>query len=166
MIEISKWYLLSLSHTPPQKHLKNEPTDIFQSYYQTILTFSEFISNNTDASRQLLPINSIRVHSKQYWHFQRVINQTIANTFSEFISNNTDTFRELLQNNSKHFFQSLYQTILTISESYCHTIVNTFFRVHITQHWQFQSYYHTIIHNSKHYYYWFKGDQRNENAND
>ena len=68
----------------------------------------------------------------------------------------TYTFSELLPNNSKHFFQSSYQTILSLSESYYHnskyffqcsyqtiltlsgsyyqTIVNAFFRAHIKQY--------------------------------
>ena len=129
-------------------------------------TFSEFISNNTHTFRELLPNKSkhiFRVHIKYYWHFQGVTSkqyytltlpdikqywhfqkvtgkqyyklfqisyhyqtiltfsesywETILHTFPKFISSNTDNFRELLPN---------------------YTILKTFFRVHITQHWHFQ----------------------------
>ena len=119
--------------------------------------FSEFISNNTNTFRELLPNKSkniFRVHIKYYWHFQGVISkqyytlfQTSSNTdifrvtgkqyYTLFqTSSNTDIFRELLANNTTHFS-----------------------RVYIKQYWHFQripsklnysknfflSSYHTIL---------------------
>ena len=47
-----------------------------------------------------------------------------------FISTNAGIFRWLLPNTA-HVFQSLYQTTLTLSESYCQTVLQnkTFSRV-------------------------------------
>ena len=45
---------------------------------------------------------------------------------SKFISTNTDSFRELLWHNITHIFWSLYQPILTVSESYYYTISHIF----------------------------------------
>ena len=102
--------------------------------------FSEFLSSNTHTFSELLP--------KKTKHILRVL------------SNITDTFRGLLSNNTTHV--SRHQTILTFSESYWQTIldtfpefissntdnfreflpilavVKTFFRAHITQYWHFQ----------------------------
>ena len=71
----------------------------------------------------------------------------ILHTFSEFISNITDTFRELLPNNITHF--SRHQTILTFSESYWQTILQTFFQ--ISYHYQTiltfsENYWQIILH--------------------
>ena len=52
---------------------------------------------------------------RQYWHFQRV-------TGKQYYT----------------LFQSLYQAILTFSESSFQTIVKSFSRIHITQQWHFQ----------------------------
>ena len=48
----------------------------------------------------------------------------ILHIFSEFISNNTHTFRQLLPNNTTQF--STHQTILTFSEGYWQTMLQTF----------------------------------------
>ena len=58
-----------------------------------------------------------RVHTAKYWHCQKII------TFFEFTSTNTDIIRELLPNNSKHSFQGSSQIILTLSESFFHTVL-------------------------------------------
>ena len=106
-----------------------------------IHTFSEFISNNTHTFSELLPNKSkhiFRVHIKHYWHFEGVTRKQYYTLFQT--SSNTDIFRELLSNNTTHFsrayikpywhfqrvtgkqyytlFQSLYQAILTFSESF------------------------------------------------
>ena len=67
------------------------------SHFQTIPTnnskhVSDFISNNTDSFMELLPNTFPDI--KQYWHFQRV-------TGKQYYT----------------LFQSLYQAILTFSES-------------------------------------------------
>ena len=53
---------------------------------------------------------------------------------------NTDIFIELLWNNSKQFFQSSYQTILTLSVSYCRTIANTFSELIFKTCWNYENY--------------------------
>ena len=68
----------------------------------------------------------------------RELRQTILYTFPELTSNKTDFFKELLINNTTHFSRvyikllanntahiSFHQTILTFSESYWQTILQT-----------------------------------------
>ena len=75
-------------------------------------TFSDFISNNIDNFRDLLPngtIHFFRVHIKQYIFRELLPNKN--KHFSEFISDITDIFRKLLPNNTTRF--SRHQAILT-----------------------------------------------------
>ena len=98
------------------------PTFQIFYHYQTTLTFSELLANNTT--------HFPRVYINQYWHFERVPSkltnsknfsqssyhtilvlsesyyQTIL-TCSELKSNSIYTFVQLLSNNSKHFFENL-----------------------------------------------------------
>ena len=69
---------------------------------------------------------------KQYWHFQRVTGSQYYALFQT--TNNTDIFRELLTNNTTHFAK--HQKILTFSESYWQTILNTF--PNIKKYWHLQ----------------------------
>ena len=69
---------------------------------------------------------------KLYWNFQRVTGKQNYTLFQT--SNNIDIFRELLANNTMHF--SKQQTILTFSESYWQTILNTF--PNIKKYWHLQ----------------------------
>ena len=77
-----------------------------KSYWQTILyTFLELTSSNTGIFKELLTNNTIhfsRVYIKQYWHFQRVTSKL---------------------NYNKSFFQISYHKILTLSKSYCQTML-------------------------------------------
>ena len=61
----------------------------------------------------------------------------------------TDTSSESWANNSKHFFQSSYQTILTLSDSYYQT-VNTLLRVHSKQYTD--TFSELLPSNSKHFF--------------
>ena len=74
--------------------------------------------NNTKTKNNLLVILSLLGNApcQPILIFSETYHQIIP-TFSEFISNHTDIFRELLPNNGKHFFQSSYQIILTLSEN-------------------------------------------------
>ena len=76
-------------------------------YYQIrVNTFSEFISNITGTSRELLPNNATHFSRHQsVLIFSESDRRTIRQTFPDFISlsNNTDIFRELLVNNTTHF---------------------------------------------------------------
>ena len=101
------------------------------------------MSNNTNFSKVLLSNNSIffqRLYqikmtiSKSYYH---TLLHTILLSFS--IStiqtlNYTNIFRELLPNNGKHFFQTLYQTIVALSEPLQNN--TTLFRINFKQYIQ------------------------------
>ena len=132
--------------------------------------------NKTDFSTELLPNNSdlnqiiLTVITKYYYaqfsksilintDFSGIYHQIIS-TFSVFISNYTIIFRESLPNKDKHFFQTLYQTILTysellqnntiyffqnslqtiltISESFYKTMVHAFPEFISTNYWKYQ----------------------------
>ena len=105
-----------------------------------IKKYSHFQAITTNNSKHFF-----RFHIKQYWHFHWVTPKQYYTLFQT--SNNTDIFRELLANNithfarvyikqywhfqsvpsklnySKIFFQSTYDTIMTLSGSYYQTIL-------------------------------------------
>ena len=113
-----------------ESYYQTRVNTFFQSSYQTLLT--PWGSNSQTILNTFQDI-------KQYWNFQRVTVKQYNTPFSELTSNNTDISRELLANNTTHFsrayikpywhlqratgkqyytlFQSLYQAILTFSES-------------------------------------------------
>ena len=100
-----------------------------------IITFRVLLPNNTDFSGFI---------------------SNITDTFLDLISSKNDTFR-VTAKQYWHFFQNSHQAILTLSQTYCHTILtfsefisnNTenfwvvvkqywLFSVYIKQHWQFE----------------------------
>ena len=96
ILTVKKYMHENLKHTV-KKHLAKKIKK--HSHFQTITT------NNS---------KNFRFHIKQCWHFHRVIPKQYFTLFQT--SNNTGIFRELLVNNTTHF-SSLYQAILTFSES-------------------------------------------------
>ena len=73
-----------------------------------IKKYSHFQTITTNNSKHF------RLHIKQYWYFHWVILKQYYTLFQT--SNNTGIFRGLLVNNTTRF-SSLYQAILTFSES-------------------------------------------------
>ena len=108
-----------------------------QTYCQTILTFSGFISINADIFRELLPNNtdfSVFISNNTATFTDSQSNNT---DFSVLISSNTGTFRALIPNNTDTF-NSLYQEILTLSQSYCHWLFSVFISINTSAfqlHW-------------------------------
>ena len=106
-----------------------------ESYYKIIAkkffnakTFRELLQNNTT--------NFFRVH----------INQLLK------LPNKTDFFGELVPNNSKHFFQSSYQIILTLSENQYQKIQHTVYQTKLCIN---KNLYQTIDFTTKYYSVWF-----------
>ena len=66
---------------------------------------------------------------RKYSHFQ-TITANNSKHVSDFVSNNTDTLMELLPNNTTHF--SRHQTMLTFSESYWETILQSLYQAILT----------------------------------
>ena len=115
IIHFSRAYIKQYWHF--QRVADKQYYTLFQSSYQVILifskrywqailhTFQEHPSKNTDIFRELLANNTThfsRVYIKQYWHFQRVTSKL---------------------NYNKSFFQISYHKILTLSKSYCQTML-------------------------------------------
>ena len=123
---------------------------------------SEFISNNTETFREILPHKApfVRVHIKQYWHFRRAATKQYFTNFSEFIWHNTISgsyykmilhiFSEFISNNidtsivtTKHYskiilFCKFYQTKMRFSES-CGQMLQIFFHRGCTRQYFFLS---------------------------
>ena len=133
-----------------------------------LYTFSEFTSNITDISKELLLNNNVHFSRHQtvltfpesYW-------QKILHTFPEFTANKTDIFRELLailhtfpelpSNNTGIFRDLLAKN--TIHFSGFHIIITRYWhfqRVNTKQYWLIQSSYQTVFILSQSYYHFFE----------
>ena len=121
----------------PSKRRDNSGT--FRELIQNNTTnfLSEFISNNKDTFRDILPNKALfpRVHMSQHWHFQSITTKQYYTHFSEFISRNKVSrsyykivlhiFGEFISNNidtyrftTKEFYNTTFQTKVKFWESY------------------------------------------------
>ena len=97
------------------------------SHFQTITInnrryVSDFISNNIDTFMELLPNNTTHfLNIKQYWHFHRVTGRQYCGVYIKQYWHFQKVPSKL--NYSKNFFQSIYHTIMTLSQSYYQTIL-------------------------------------------
>ena len=122
-----------------------------ESSHQTMQAFSE-------SYYETMVNTFFRLYIKQYWYFQNYY-KIILYTFSEFTSNNK--FTESYYQTIIHFFQTSYQTILTISARFsikqCCTLFQSFTEI-TKKYWLSQnlrqrilifslSYYQTIVKN-------------------
>ena len=91
-------------------------------------------SSNTEIFRELLANNTThfsRVDIKQYWHFQRVPSK--LNYSRKFFQSSYHTilhFQRVKRVTTKQYWLiwSSYETVFTLSQSYCHTVINTFLK--------------------------------------
>ena len=88
---------------------------------------SEFISNNTESFREILPHKALfgRVHIKQYWHVRRVTTKQYHTYFSEFISHKTfsGSYYEIILYIFSEFISKNIDNSRATTKQYCKIIL-------------------------------------------
>ena len=88
---------------------------------------SEFISNNTETFREILPHKApfVRVHIKQYWHFRRAATKQYFTNFSEFIWHNTisGSYYKMILHIFSEFISNNIDTSIVTTKNYSKIIL-------------------------------------------
>ena len=126
-----------------------------------LLTFPEFIWNNTNIFRELLADSTAhtpRAYIKQYWDFQEVTGEKYYKRLQISCHYQAIVFQRVPSklNYSKSFFQSSYHTILTLTY-YLSTYYLTILTYSVLISNSIHTFTELLVHNSKHFFESFNG---------